>query len=163
VTAKVRPARTADDAALRRLDTAAWSWAVSPAPPKPDEEPFFGAAKRPEDVLVAAVGDVVAGYLTLGPALPLESGRHVLEIKGLAVDPAHQGRGIGRLLMDAAVDAASARGARRLTLRVLGSNAAARALYESCGFEVEGILREEFLLEGRYVDDVLMARRLGAQ
>ena len=65
--------------------------------------------------------------------------------------------------MDAAVDAATARGARKLTLRVLASNAIARALYESCGFEVEGILREEFLLEGRYVDDVLMARHLRAQ
>jgi RimJ/RimL family protein N-acetyltransferase len=65
--------------------------------------------------------------------------------------------------MGAAVDAATARGARKLTLRVLSSNAIARALYESCGFEVEGILRETFLLEGRYVDDVLMARRLIAQ
>jgi RimJ/RimL family protein N-acetyltransferase len=41
---------------------------------------------------------------------------------------------------------------------VLGPNAAARALYESCGFTVEGVLREEFLLDGQYVDDVLMAR-----
>jgi len=163
VTATVRPAREADDAALRSLETATWSWMVSPAPAKPADEPFFGAAKRPEDVLVAAVGDAVAGYVMLGPASPLVSNGHVLEIKGLAVDPAHQGRGIGRLLMDAAVNAASVRGARKLTLRVLGPNAIARALYESCGFEVEGIRREEFLLDGRYVDDVVMARRVLAQ
>ena len=161
--ATVRPARAADDAALRSVDTATWSWTVSPAPAKPHDEPFFGPATRPEDVLVAVVGDAVAGYVVLGPALPLESSRHVLEVKGLAVDPAHQGHGIGRLLVDAAVDAASARGARKLTLRVLSPNATARAIYESCGFEVEGILRETFLLEGRYVDDVLMARRLRAQ
>jgi ribosomal protein S18 acetylase RimI-like enzyme len=159
----IRPAREADDAALRRLDIATWSWMVTPSAAKPDDEPFFGAATRPEDVLVAAVAGAVAGYVRLGPALPLESSRHVLEIRGLAVDPAHQGHGIGRLLMGAAVDAATARGARKLTLRVLSSNAIARALYESCGFEVEGILRETFLLEGRYVDDVLMARRLRAQ
>jgi len=65
--------------------------------------------------------------------------------------------------MDAAIDAAAARGARKLMLRVLASNATARALYDSCGFEVEGIVREAFLLEGRYVDDVLMARRVPAQ
>jgi len=43
---------------------------------------------------------------------------------------------------------------------VLGPNSGARALYEACGFEVEGVLREEFFLDGRYVDDVQMARRL---
>ena len=32
-------------------------------------------------MLVAAVGDAVAGYVQLGPALPLESSRHVLEIR----------------------------------------------------------------------------------
>jgi len=49
------------------------------------------------------------------------------------------------------------RGARKLSLRVLGGNVAARRLYESCGFMAEGILREEYFLGGRYVDDVLMA------
>ncbi|MYW00343.1 GNAT family protein, partial [Streptomyces sp. SID3343] len=49
------------------------------------------------------------------------------------------------------------RGARRITLRVLGGNASARALYRSCGFVIEGVLEGEFLIAGRYVDDVLMA------
>ncbi|WP_324612280.1 GNAT family N-acetyltransferase, partial [Streptomyces scabiei] len=57
-------------------------------------------------------------------------------------------------------DEARRRGARRLTLRVLGHNTAARKLYESEGFVVEGVLPEEFLLDGQYVDDVLMGRRL---
>ena len=52
------------------------------------------------------------------------------------------------------------RGARKLSLRVLGDNTVARGLYESCGFAVEGVLRDEFLVDGRYVDDVLMARDL---
>ncbi len=47
-----------------------------------------------------------------------------------------------------------------MTLRVLGLNTAARRLYERCGFRMEGVLREEFLLEECYVDDVLMARQL---
>jgi ribosomal protein S18 acetylase RimI-like enzyme len=160
VTATIRPAAEADDGALRALDMATWSWNVSPAPAHPHDRPFFGIANRPEDVLVAVVDNAIAGYVMLGPALPFESNRHVLEVKGLAVDPAQQGRGIGRLLLDAAVQAASARGVRRLTLRVLGPNAVTRALYESSGFEVEGVRRAEFLLDGRYVDDVLMARDL---
>jgi len=102
----------------------------------------------------------VAGYIKLRNPTELESNQHVLAILGLAVDPAHQRQGLARALLDAAASEASARGARRLTLRVLGPNSGARALYEACGFEVEGVLREEFFLDGRYVDDVQMARRL---
>jgi RimJ/RimL family protein N-acetyltransferase len=55
---------------------------------------------------------------------------------------------------------ARSRGARKLSLRVLGPNTAARGLYATCGFVIEGTLQAEFLLDGRYVDDVLMARYL---
>ena len=64
------------------------------------------------------------------------------------------------VLVEAAVEEARDRGARKLTLRVLGGNTRARQLYDGCGFIVEGILRAEFFLDGRYVDDVLMARDL---
>jgi RimJ/RimL family protein N-acetyltransferase len=59
--------------------------------------------------------------------------------------------------MDAAATEARARGARRLTLRVLAHNEAARRLYDRSGYIVEGVLRGEFRLDGEYVDDVLMA------
>ena len=153
----IRPATQADDLALHRLDVLTWSYDVSPAPPPLPDSRFLVAGRRPEDVLVAVVDTDIAGYVMLGEALPLASSRHVLEVKGLAVDPAHARRGLGRLLVMAAVREATARGARRLTLRVLGSNRGARALYESCGFRIEGILLEQFLLDGRYVDDILMA------
>jgi ribosomal protein S18 acetylase RimI-like enzyme len=111
-------------------------------------------------VLVAEEGGEPAGYVALGRPTRLESNRHVLSVRGLAVAPAFQGRGLGRALLRAAVEEARARGARRLTLRVLGTNVGGRALYESFGFVVEGVQRDEFLLDGRYVDDVLMALSL---
>jgi RimJ/RimL family protein N-acetyltransferase len=40
---------------------------------------------------------------------------------------------------------------------VLSTNEAARALYRSIGFAVEGVPREDCLIDGEYVDDVLMA------
>jgi ribosomal protein S18 acetylase RimI-like enzyme len=160
VAATIRPAREEDEAALRALDAATWSPDVTPGPRPPSDKRFFSAERGPRDVLVAVVDDEVAGYVRLGPVTELESNLHVLEIKGLAVDPAHHRRGLGRGLLVAAAQEASTRGVRRLTLRVLAPNAAARSLYESCGFEVEGVLREEFRLDGRYVDDVLMALAL---
>jgi ribosomal protein S18 acetylase RimI-like enzyme len=79
---------------------------------------------------------------------------------GLAVVDSARGAGAGRALLRAAQDEARSRGARRITLRVLGHNTPGRKLYESEGFVVEGILPEEFLLGGQYVDDVLMGRSL---
>ena len=70
------------------------------------------------------------------------------------------GRQVIHSFVEAAVDEARRRGARRLTLRVLGPNYAARRLYETCGFEIEGVLHGEFHVDGEDIDDVLMARAL---
>ena len=111
-------------------------------------------------MLVAVVDGEPAGYVTVKPATELQASDHVLHVSGLAVDEAVRRRGVGRALMDAAIADARRRGARRLTLRVLGANEAARRLYDACGFEVEGVLRGEFHLDGVDVDDVLMALAL---
>ena len=105
---------------------------------------------------------MTAGFAALGQSGPLTSQSHVLQIRGLAVHPARRRCGVGRRLTEACIEQARSRGARKLSLRVLGGNVAARRLYESCGFTVEGVLREEFFLGGRYVDDVLMACMLDA-
>jgi ribosomal protein S18 acetylase RimI-like enzyme len=149
-----------DGPALARIDRATWTSQTSPAPAPPPGTPFFGVHTTPPDVLVAVVDGQVAGYVTLKPATELRASDHVLHITGFAVDEALRRRGVGRALMEAAIDEARRRGARRLTLRVLASNLGARRLYERCGFVVEGVLRGEFHLDGEDVDDVLMARAL---
>ncbi len=153
----IRPADARDGPALTALDVATWSPRVSPAPAPDPASSFFGGGHRPEDVLVAERGGRVVGYLMLHQPVPLPSHGHVLEVNGLAVEPGHQGRGVGRRLVEEAKREARRRGARKLSLRVLAPNASARRLYESCGFVVEGVLRDEFALEGRPVDDLLMA------
>ena len=45
--------------------------------------------------------------------------------------------GLGRALVEAALDRARERGCRRIELDVNEDNAAARALYEACGFHTE--------------------------
>jgi ribosomal protein S18 acetylase RimI-like enzyme len=112
------------------------------------------------DTIVLLAGDGPDGLAVLRFRLSLWSSGKECYLAELYVVPGLRGQGIGRALMEAAIEQARRRGARRLTLRVLGPNTRAQALYESLGFEVEGVQREEFLLEGRYVDDVLMALRL---
>jgi ribosomal protein S18 acetylase RimI-like enzyme len=159
---RIRPAFRSDEAELGELDRDTWSplHAVTRRP-TPPYEPFFDAPNRSDDFLVAESGEGrIAGYIRVAPPTELLCNAHVRQIQGLAVADWARRRGTGRALLRAAADRARDEGARRLTLRVLGHNTPARRLYASEGFAVEGVLPEEFLLEGRYVDDVLMGRTL---
>lgn len=153
----LRTARADDETALAKLDERTWTTAVSPAPPPPPGTPFFDHGTFPEDVLVAEHDGVVAGYVRLDAGFPIPAHDHVRVIGGLAVDPDRRRLGIAKRLVDTAVAEARTRGARKVTLRVLGHNTAARRVYEACGFVVEGVLRAEFHVDGHDVDDVLMA------
>lgn len=155
----VRPATREDGPDLVAIDREGFDPATTPGlPPTDDADPW--ARHVPDDVLVADVDGQVVGYLTLGHPTSLASNAHVWHVQGLAVCASARRRGIGRALLRAGIAEATARGGRRLTLRVLGTNPGAQALYEAEGFVVEGILRGEFVLDGEEVDDVLMARPL---
>ena len=158
----IRAARPEDERELAGLNRAAWSWLSDVAPPPPEGAGVFDERHPPEQYLLAVLAGRIVGYVRQVPPTPLVSNRHVRQIQGLAVDGSVRGRGIGRALVEAACDAARVEGARRISLRVLGHNAPARRLYERCGFRTEGSLTEEFLIDGRYVDDIWMARRLVA-
>ena len=70
----------------------------------------------------------------------------ILEVRGvdsrilnLCVRPRAQGRGLGRALLTAIIDAARRRGADTLTLEVRTTNEVARRLYASAGFHEVGV------------------------
>ena len=157
----LRTARPEDDEVLARLDRSTWSplHAVLPRP-RPPYPPFFDERHAPEDVVVAELDGRVVGYIRVVPPTRLACNAHVRQIQGLAVADGARGLGVGRALVRAAVEDSRRRGARRITLRVLGHNTPARALYASEGFVVEGVLPGEFHIDGRYADDVLMGRAL---
>jgi ribosomal protein S18 acetylase RimI-like enzyme len=155
----IRAASAADDEALGLVDRLTWSplHAVMPQP-QPPYGSFFDERHRPGDFQVAEVDGRVVGYVRLVPPTPLAANAHVRQIQGLAVLDEARGHGVGRALVRAAVEETRRQGANRITLRVLGHNTPARKLYEAEGFTVEGVLPGEFLLDGAYVDDVLMGR-----
>jgi ribosomal protein S18 acetylase RimI-like enzyme len=153
----IRHATLDDEETLGRLDRITWSPLHSVQPrPRPPYEPFYNERFGPRDHLVAELDGTVVGYVRLAYPTPLACNSHVRQIQGLAVAEEARGTGVGRALLRAVREEARRQGARRLTLRVLGHNTPARRLYETEGFVVEGVLPGEFLLEGAYVDDVLM-------
>jgi RimJ/RimL family protein N-acetyltransferase len=104
---------------------------------------------------VAVDGDTVVGWCDIVPKeRPTLSHTGVL---GMGVIVAYRGRGIGRALIRAALDAALERRLARIELTVRTDNARAKRLYEEHGFEVEGMCRRHFFVDGEYIDSYLMA------
>ena len=99
---------------------------------------FLGTQLDEPDVavLVAEQGGEVVGYAYAGV-----EGRDYMSLRGPAgvlhdilVDPAHRGRGIGRKLLDAALEFLRERGAPRVVLSTAEHNEAAQRLFEGAGF-----------------------------
>ncbi|MNO18390.1 Protease synthase and sporulation negative regulatory protein PAI 1 [compost metagenome] len=149
-----------DAAALMEIDNLVWDRQNTPAEKMEWEsrEKYLQSCP-PGNQIVAVIGEEIGGYIGFKPPTPLPSNAHVLELN-IAIHPAYQRQGIGRVLMDALVQLAAERGVRKLSLRVLASNPGAVAFYESCGFVEQGRLVEEFWLDGQYVDDIFMWRKV---
>jgi ribosomal-protein-alanine N-acetyltransferase len=97
------------------------------------ESTFRALMRRPSASLLTAESNrTVVGFSVLWFAA--DEG----ELGDLAVDPEHRGRGIGRTLLNRSIEEARLRGARSLYLEVRESNEAARALYQTAGFETVG-------------------------
>jgi [ribosomal protein S18]-alanine N-acetyltransferase len=106
--------------------------------------------KRVFFAVVDAGGGRIAGYVVAWYVM--DEG----ELANLAVAPAHRGRGIGKLLLDAAIEDARSRHISELYLEVRESNANARRLYESREF-VEVTRRKGYYRSP--VEDALILRR----
>jgi RimJ/RimL family protein N-acetyltransferase len=78
---------------------------------------------------------------------------------GMYVRPQARGTGLGAQLAEAVLVYASHH-VELIELTVVSDNAAARRLYERFGFAEYGFEKRAAKYQGRYHDDVLMARRL---
>ena len=79
---------------------------------------------------------------------------------GMSVLKKYYGMGIGSLLMELLVDGARDYGKKKVELEVRIDNLAAIHIYEKVGFIKEGIKRDAFYVDGKYVDLLLMAVHL---
>jgi GNAT superfamily N-acetyltransferase len=94
--------------------------------------------------LVAEVGGRIAGNLMVHRRRGRYEG-HVGELS-IALRRDYRGVGVGRALMETAIDWARAVGVAKLTLGVFPDNAPALGLYRAVGFVEEGVLRAQVRL-----------------
>lgn len=130
-----------------------------------DEELFVGHAwpaaawwaelgARPQRRYVVAAQDgALVGYygLDLQP--------DVADVMTIGVSGRAQGAGLGRRLLDDAVEAAQERGCEAMLLEVRADNDPARRLYDRAGFAQIGVRRRYYQPEG--VDALVLRKLLG--
>jgi RimJ/RimL family protein N-acetyltransferase len=113
------------------------------------------AASNHSRSLLAEIDGVPVGILgAVGSSIPRL--RHAANVY-LGVLRSYWGRGVGRALLAEALAWAPSVAISRLELFVMKDNVRAIALYERIGFRVEGARRRAYIINGRPVDDLLMA------
>ena len=102
---------------------------------------------------------VVVGFGSLSPYRPRPAYATTVE-NSVYVDPAHQGRGIGRRSSPSSCGSPRDHGFHSVIARIVGGHEASIALHAACGFEIVGIEREVGRKFNRWLDVVLMQRML---
>lgn len=126
------------------------------APPVEETYAFYRNILAKNLCQVIAVEDSeVVGWCDILPTHG-EARTHVGTL-GVAVLPPLRHRGIGKMLIEAAIAKAWGKGLSRIELTVRTDNTNAKLLYEKFGFAVEGINRKAFLVEGEFFDVYSMA------
>ena len=91
-------------------------------------------AANPEGVFVAEENGHVLGYITTRMDREASKGR----IPNLAVDEAARGRGLGRRLIEHALEYFRREGMAYVMIETMSNNAVGQHLYPSCGFVEAG-------------------------
>lgn len=125
--------------------------------PVADERKYLKAVRHHPDaaVLVAEDDGRVVGRLSVARD-PHPASRHVADV-GLMVAAGHRRQGVGRMLLEAAVEWARGAGVSKLELHVFPWNEPAIRLYEAFGFEREGYRKAHYRRGDELVDAILMA------
>jgi L-amino acid N-acyltransferase YncA len=118
----------------------------------------WDAAHSPDLRFVALDGEVVAGWVAAGPVSSRSCYRGVIE-HSVYVSPARQGRGIGRLLLEALIEAAEGRGYWTIEAGIFPENLASLAVHLACGFRIVGRRERLGQLDGSWRDVLLLERR----
>ncbi|MFN8635287.1 MAG: arsinothricin resistance N-acetyltransferase ArsN1 family A [Chloroflexota bacterium] len=128
-----------------------------------EERAEWMAAKGPRHPVLVAVdasasdGGAVLGWASLNSFNPRPAYDHVVDLS-IYVGREHRGRGIGDALLGALEERARALGYHKMVLAAFPTNAPGMRLYERHGFVTVGIYKEQGMLDGRWIDVIVMEK-----
>jgi L-amino acid N-acyltransferase YncA len=163
VTVEVRDAERNDAACIARIYNQGIEERVATLETQlrtPEERAGWLSDRSPRcPVLVAEDDSGVVGWASLNRFNPRPAYDHVADVS-VYVTRERRGQGIGQALLNAVEARARTLGYHKLVLTAFPTNAPGRRLYDRCGFREVGIYREQGLLDGRWVDTLVMEKLL---
>jgi RimJ/RimL family protein N-acetyltransferase len=152
---EIRNIEPHDFSAVIALEKANWTTKSTPVMNSISQESFEKKLLSGAQYLLALDNDNLLGVLDYSPRHPnLESSHHVWTF-GLVVDKASRRQGIATALIQKFLQVSRETNVKKITINVLGTNPEAIALYEKLGFVRIATLKDEFYIEGHYIDDLL--------
>jgi len=160
----VRLARAGDAEAIRAIynvevEGSTVTFDLVPRTPA-EQDAWLAEHSGAHPAVVAVTGDgAVVGFGSLTPYKPRPAYAPTVE-DSVYVRQDQRGTGIGRLLLDELVLLARRYGYHSVIARIVGGHDASIRLHRGCGFEIVGTEREVGRKLGRWLDVVVMQRRL---
>ena len=158
VEARIMPMTAADWPAVRAIYEEGIATGNATFETAVPEWPAWDAARLPCCRLVARRGRRVGGWAALSPVSSRAVYRGVAAVS-IYVAAAARGRGVGRTLLRALIDAADDAGLWMLQAGIFPENTASVALHQACGFRVVGRRERLGQLHGVWRDALLLERR----
>jgi L-amino acid N-acyltransferase YncA len=155
----IRPAEPDDAEAIARIYNQGIEERVATLETEPrsaEERRQWLAMRGPRHpvIVLEREGEVV-GWGSLNPFSPRACYDHVADFS-VYVERSARGSGIGRRMLEHLIGHARTLGYHKLVLAALARNAAGTALYARVGFRAVGTYREQGMLEGEWMDVLLM-------
>ncbi len=124
-----------------------------------DQVAWLAARDGAHAVLVCEDGGDVIGFGSLSVYRDRPAYRTTVE-DSIYVHRDHQGKGVGRMLLDRLVDTARDHGFHAMIGRIVGGHLASIALHQKCGFEIVGTEKEVGRKFGKWLDVVVVQKLL---
>ncbi|RMF84568.1 MAG: GNAT family N-acetyltransferase [Nitrospinota bacterium] len=124
-----------------------------------EKEEWFTRHGPRHPVLVAEAGGEVVGWASLNTFNPRQAYQYVADLS-VYVERRWRGKGVGRRLLETLIPLGKALEYHKIVLSAFPFNAAGMRLYQGQGFRTVGIYKEMGLVDGKWVDTIIMEKLL---
>ena len=140
---------------------------AAPEPPTPTKrsDETAPASNRPPTARAGhaapatTVPATTVAWGSLNQFNPREAYRHVVDFS-IYVERSHRGKGVGKVVLTRLIELAREHGYHKMVLSAFPDNSGGMALYAKLGFRTVGIYKEQGMLDGRWVDTIIMEKLL---